>query len=419
MGIQGRIVLFTAGRPVKLRFFLFAFAAFYLLNCFAPLRLEYDSIRYFSLKECLEGACPPGFVAANDPHPLGYPVFLWMLAKMGLLRAFVIAFVNALFLAGSLFFVWGSFVGAGFVESDFVGASSVGSPFPAFRGYGFFPLVLLQWTFIKFFSYPLSEMQYLFFSSACIYCFRRGWWVSAFLAAGLAFFTRSAGALLVVGMLADLGWRFRSRWMWIVAAVVVCVVCGFLFAGSLRLGLYLHSFLDRGSMLSLAYEHLKEWGSLLLNVPGNKVPGWGSWGLMLLGGLSLGLFGYALFVHRKDVPVVIAVYLVLYILLIFNWPYFDARFWVPVFPFVVMIVLLRFRFRFHRLWAAAIGVYLVMGLGAGCYSVYTTFNKKALAKTQAGGSYRNEYETYFFGRPVSDTATRIDPYVLSVLKRYN
>jgi hypothetical protein len=67
-----------------------------------------------------------------------------------------------------------------------------------------------------------------------------------------------------------------------------------------------------------------------------------------------------------------------------------------------------------------LAVYFIMGLGAAGYSVYTMYHKEVLARTQAGGIFRNEYETWFFGRPMSDTATHpVDQEVLSILKRYN
>src|ERR1700748_3209720 len=154
MGLNDRFPYSLFGRPESQRFLLLSFAAFYLLSCCTPLRLEIDCVRYFFLKECLENACPPGFEVAKDQHPLGYPVLLLILSRLGLLHSFVIAGVNALFLTGSLFFVRRSF------------PSSL-------RSFLFFPLICLQWTFIKFFAYPLSEMQYLFLSTGCLYCFQR------------------------------------------------------------------------------------------------------------------------------------------------------------------------------------------------------------------------------------------------------
>jgi hypothetical protein len=416
MGLNDRFSYSKFGRPESQRFLLLSFAAFYLLSCFAPLRLEYDSIHYFSLKECLENACPPGFQAAKDPHPLGYPILLLVLSRLGLLHSFVISGVNALFLTGSLFFVRGSLP-------------------PSMRSFLFFPLVCLHWTFIKFFAYPLSEMQYLFFSTGCLYCFRRYtqekrwlWLVAAFAGAGLAFFTRSAGCMLAPALLAGLMGQHRQVLklrivkVLLFGAGVLCLTGVFLFSKALRIGMYLSFLLDRGSPIPLLREHLKEWGQLILNVPGNKVltllPGWGNF-LLITAGLLLALvLIYSFFIRRKEIPLVISTYLIAYCLLLFNWPFFDARFWIPVIPY--MVVVISPLTRGSRGVRVLLTIYFLMGLGAAGYSIHTMYHKEVLARTQAGGIFRNEYETWFFGRPLSDTATHpVDQEVLSILKRYN
>lgn len=423
MGLSDRFTYSVFGRPSSQRFFLLSFAAFYLLNCFTPLRLEYDSVHYFSLKECLENACPTGFQAAKDPHPLGYPVLLWVLSRLGLLHSFTIAGINALFLTGSLFFVRKSFP-------------------PSLQSFLFLPLVCLQWTFIKFFAYPLSEMQYLFFSTGCLYCFqcytrekRWLWLIAAFVGAGLAFFTRSAGCVLAPALLAGLMGQHKqvlkvkivSRTL-LAAAVILCLAGVFLFSKFLRIDLYLKSVQGRGSEIPLLREHIKEWGQLLLNVPGNKVttllPGWGN-SLLIISGLLLaaGLI-YTFFIRRKEIPLAISAYVIAYCILIFNWPFFDARFWIPVLPYMVVVVIslkdAPGMSRLKRLFQLLLAIYLAMGLGAAGYSIYTASHKTVLARTQAGGIFRSEYETYFFGRPLSDTAAHpINQEVLSILKRYN
>ena len=88
---------------------------------------------------------------------------------------------------------------------------------------------------------------------------------------------------------------------------------------------------------------------------------------------------------------------------------------MPVMPFVVIIVL-NGSFLNRVLRRILVAVYILAGAGAIGYSIYTSFNKQVLARTQAGGRYRNEYETFFFGKPVSDTATQVNPYVLRVLE---
>ena len=60
-----------------------------------------------------------------------------------------------------------------------------------------------------------------------------------------------------------------------------------------------------------------------------------------------------------------------------------------------------------------------MGVLSVGFLTYTSLSKEKLAKTQANGVYRNEYETYFFGKPLSDTAKKIDTGILSLLKRHN
>jgi hypothetical protein len=118
---------------------------------------------------------------------------------------------------------------------------------------------------------------------------------------------------------------------------------------------------------------------------------------------------------RKKVSVAVSVYLVLYSVLIFSWPFFDVRFWIPAAPLVVMILLQGLPVRMLLIRVMVV-LYIVAGLGAVGYSTYTAFNKRALARNQAGGRYRNEYETHFFGKPLQDTVTPVDPYVLHVLE---
>ena len=51
--------------------------------------------------------------------------------------------------------------------------------------------------------------------------------------------------------------------------------------------------------------------------------------------------------------------------------------------------------------------------------VYSSFDKEFLAKNQAKGVYRNEYETHWYGKPMSDTARKMDTLALHVLEKYD
>jgi len=47
---------------------------------------------------------------------------------------------------------------------------------------------------------------------------------------------------------------------------------------------------------------------------------------------------------------------------------------------------------------------------------YTSFNKKEFSKNAGKGVYRNEYETHFFGKTLSDTVTYTDPHLVEFFK---
>jgi hypothetical protein len=66
-----------------------------------------------------------------------------------------------------------------------------------------------------------------------------------------------------------------------------------------------------------------------------------------------------------------------------------------------------------------LALYFALGVVSMGYLTYTSLNKKVFARTQAGGVYRNDYETLFYGKPLSDTARTTDPGLVDLLRRYN
>jgi len=251
---------------------------------------------------------------------------------------------------------------------------------------------------------------------------RAGALILAILFAGLAMLTRTVGIVLLPALLAGLIWHHRvvlARYRKVIGLTVLLAVAGAVaFWKGPDLGLYMNSVRSSGpGWMVLLREHLAEWGQLLLNAPVGKIAGIGRGATIWLF-LAAGLFlifavSYSLVRRRKKVPVAAGVYLVLYSLLIFYWPFFDMRFLIPVAPLVVMILLYGRSVRGFRLPAA---LYILAGVVAMGYSIYTAFDKEALARTQAGGRYRNEYEIYFFGKPLRDSVAPADPYVLHILE---
>ena len=410
------------------RFFewsIFALGILFFLNCFTPLRLHYDMLRYFAIKDCIESKCPPG-ADPNDYLPYGYTALLLVLSKLGILRSFTVVFVNCIFLYGGLYFVRKIF-------------SYIKSP------YFIFFLVLMNWTIIKFVTHPLSEMQYLFFSLASLYAFsifirNKNIWnlLFSFLLAALAFLTRTVGVVLVAALFLSLIWEYRKQLIVLVRKnriLVIALICiaivVLVFSKQLGLnhytGVMSKQFNDGLRFSDVIGWHFSEWGEILLNVSRLKIipmlPGQsGTWLFLLLGIVGVIGFIYICFIRKNRIPFVVKSYLLFYFLLMFNWPFPDPRFWVPVVPLIAAVIgQTDFSFsrpaklfsRFYLLLYSALGIFSIG------YVTYTSFNKKEFAKTQAKGLYRNEYEIHFFGKTLSDTATQVDANLVEFLRKYD
>lgn len=413
-------------RDLLLKWVVYGLVLVYLLNCFSPLRLHVDMLRYFAIKDCIELGCPSDSFAAGDYLPYGYTILLLVLSKLSLLHSFVLVFINCIYLFGSLLLIRKIFGNQ--INFFLLGV-----------------LVLLNWTIIKFVTHPLSEMQFLFFSMASLYFFRRYSdtrrllsLILSFAMCALAFLTRSAGLALAAALVAGLLWLYREQLLLLmrrnkilVVALVLVLACIVVFSRLLGLDHYTSVFTKQfreGLQFSTMLKwHFTEWSEIAGNTSIVKifpfVPASVAKTLFFgIGVLLVAGFLWLLFARAKGTPMVVKLYLLFYTVLMFDWPFYDPRFWVPVLPLIAAVIA-GLPFPKRKLYRAAVtgwfAVYLVLGVVSAAYMTYTSLNRRVMARTHANGVYRNEYETVFFGKPQSDTARRIDPEVLSVIRRYN
>lgn len=409
-------------------FALIAMGAVYLAGCFTPLHIHFDSIRYYNIKDCIEFGCPPDSEAAKDYLPYGYTALLIGLSKLGVLNAFSIAFVNCLYLFAALYFVRKIFN-------------------KQVHPVLFVLIALFNWTIIKFALHPLSEMQYLFFSCASLYCFYLYLQKKSYAQLALSFLfaigtvlTRTVGISLFPALILGILWQHRAELKRIIqknkVLLIVIALAGValvFFAKQLKI-------LDYTSLLKGPLEkgvgnfigenlknHFTELAEVFINLPSNKVIGFIPGGMgkivfILLGVFCLFWLLLNIFSSKSRIPFYIRVYLLFYLFIIFNWPYYDPRFFVPVLPLLV-VVILRTPFTLPS-WVKGIGklylvVYLFLGVFAAGYSLYVGFNKERFSRNQAAGDYRNEYEIHFFGKPLSDTAKQVDANVVEILNKYD
>lgn len=400
----------------------------YLLNCFSPLRLHVDTLRYFAIKDCIEIGCSPDSFAATDYLPYGYTALLLLLSKIGLLHSFTIIFINCIYLFFSIYFILKIF----------------GKTLNKFH---FIFLLLLNWTIIKFTTHPLSELQFLFFSTGSIYFFTNYtaskkiiFLIPTFLMGVLAFITRSVGITLIAALTISLFWQYRTALILlvqknkIISGLIILVTISVLFF-SKQLGLdhytdvFTKQFKEGVHFMDIVKWHLTEWSEISLNLSIAKVNTILPFEFIKYFFIALGMsfyIGFMYFLLRKKskFPCIIKVYALLYSLLMFNWPFYDPRFWLPILP-IAIAVILQSTITIHNTIISKLIIYpilacyIIMGFVSVSYMTYTSLNKEIFAKTQANGVYRNEYETIFFNKPSSDTATVINKEILSLLKRHN
>ncbi len=216
-----------------------------------------------------------------------------------------------------------------------------------------------------------------------------------------------------------------------VLGISVCIVGVLVFSRQLGLnhytGVMSSQFKGGVRFAEVIRWHFSEWGEILLNTSKLKVisylpAGLGEGLFVIIGILGICGFVYICFIRKNKVPFVIRAYLFFYFVLLFNWPFPDPRFWVPIIPLIAAVII-QTSFSTSRLVKIPAQLYLVtysiLGLASLIYITYTSFNKKEFSKTQAKGVYRNEYETHFFGKPLSDTATYTDPNLVEFLNKYD
>ncbi|HYC30000.1 MAG TPA: hypothetical protein VEB42_14305 [Chitinophagaceae bacterium] len=380
---------------------LLVLTAVYLANCFTPLRLTHDTVRYITIKEWNEAGRPAGDNAATEFLPYGYVWFLMALEKIGLARSVVITFIQLLYFLGS---VW-------FIKKIF--GDSI-------KGWQLLALSMLSWASLKFVITPLSEMQFLFFSMGALYFFHKRGWLWAIVFTALAMLTRTIGFVLIIAFAISL---LKVTSKWVAGGAVALVVVLFFVFGQFGIGSYLshHSGYfeplqtnPAGFFANNFRGHLIDWSALVLNAPAPRINLFGKDIIYLVvGAVSFALLVFL--VLKKEVALEIKAYLICYSLIILNWPLFEPRLWVPIFPLCIAVILQHKHFAL----SAYKVVYIVVGVIALGYYTYTSFNKKVFAVKQDVAIWRNEYETYFFGKPLSDTAKVVREPIVTILKRYD
>jgi hypothetical protein len=412
------------------------FVALYVLQIFSPLRLNTDSGRFLSM--AISAVDGHGFVANGQPDafPEGYPLLLAGLIRSGLGSTLWINTFNILCVLGSVLLFHRILALRPAVDQ------------PARMVLCLLPLA--SWVWIKHAAIPLSENPYLLLSMAALLLASHAhlaaagcswvWWLGALLLALATYRVRTVGITLVaaIGVVAirPVTWYVATKkrrpaiafagalfliavltlvWRWFQAAPAASPSSSYL--AQARVGR------ENGWLPYLASSfgsHLRELGEMFLNLPASRFPSLGPL-FSIAGAVGFSVFVVGIPRLARRFPV-LAAYAGLYAALILVWPFYDPRFWMPLFPVMLLCGWLALENAISH--AAMRGVLMVwvvafvaLGLGAQLLNVQISLAGPQFPLLYGDGTTRDTYRVAF-GQIAASDASVIDERALRLLLRF-
>jgi hypothetical protein len=406
----------------------------YVAQTASPLRLSGDSIEYLRIARSLATGhgIPP-----HAGFPPGLPALYALLDAAGVGTASAFVAVNCIFLAVAL----------GCSLFLYRRVFELTPPVSLVLGV----LVLLSYVVLKHTVVALSDVPFLGVAYAALAAMtvayaertRRRWvaLVAAAFAVAVAIALRKAGIALVPAWISTLiavarnelplrEWVAQHRARATATAVVAfaaIAAAAFTIAGSRYLGSATGLYRNAGATRTASFvvDHIRNWGEITANTPRTHVPGSLDVLLVPLGIVAIAVLVGGLWrVRRPFGPV--HVFTVAYLVLVFTWPYDDARFWLPLVPLAPAYAWTALRPLAHRRAAAwTLGVYLAcfagLGLAAIALTTRISYSGRAFSSRYGEGglqgSLRPTYRVAFGVAQPGDRA-HVNATALVLLRHY-
>lgn len=317
----------------------------YSIQIFSPLRLRTDPISYFSL--AISFSDSRHFLVHDQPtrFPDGYPFLISVLEKLDLANSGFLIGINIFFLSAGLIFLYL------ILKQHFA--------FPLFNNLLVCLLSALSFSFIKYFTIPIPDFIYFGLSIFILYLlikYRNSKITEKMIVSVvtailflISFKFRTVGFVLVFPMI----WFWipeeinfsemmkKIHFLWFIGFGVILI--GLIFFIS-QLKYFIEGFQIFHSKGILNYFatilsfRMTEFGELFLNFPSTNIP---NQLMIFVSGIGLAVLIYLLFVLFQSFKTIgiIEIYLIVYALVIGFWPYYDSRFWFPVFPFLIVYLI--------------------------------------------------------------------------------
>ena len=172
-------------------------------------------------------------------------------------------------------------------------------------------------------------------------------------------------------------------------------------------------------VLHILSYRLTELGELFGNLPMTKMPARLQVMVPWMGLLLFLLTFFGLATKRLNISAT-EVFLVSYIGILFAWPYYDARFWLPVIPLLIAYSVLAVKgLRFPRVVVRVYCIlFVILGFGAIAYSTRITFAGPKFPDEYGDGYLRPTYCAAFQSCRDGGDTNKVNAKVLRLLREY-
>jgi len=361
----------SAARLNVLKIAGLALVAVYFLQVVTPLRLHPDSIILLSIGETV--AQGGGFLyhGHSTVFPPGYPALIAALIELHLDRVWVVVSVNVIFILIGLLALRRLFKDRlGEVALDAVCLLS-----------------LLSFVFVKYSTIPLTDSVFFGVSMCTLAVMQRGashlTWRTGIGSLSLVIAcicVRRIGIAMLPPLLlmilrnvsysfGRLSVRMRVITLSVAAAIAAAMICVAYATSTLSDFTYaMKGHLPIEAVLGIAKFRLSELGEIAVNLPFSALPPIVRAGVPFIGGCALLLSFGGLFDGKQFG--VIETYVLSYTAVIFVWPFYDPRFWLPVIPLLITYTwLLLGRFANGKIVPRACLAYVMLFVVMGIFSI--------------------------------------------------
>jgi len=412
---------------------LFLLVTTYVLQTLTPLRLNTDAISYLSMAS----SASDGFGFNHPLLPVGYPSIIVILEWLSIATSFWLVFFNLISLSLGLFcfhYLLVRSVRLSNIESTVICTISI-----------------LSWIMIKHITLPVADIPYLGVSAFALMLMvtvtrvRNRKYIAWSLILGLLFCTVAISIRTIgIALLPAFAWavfrmpatqisinrlleRFPRLPLWVASGTLVPILAGCYLLQQTGYFHLLQSDIYKEGILAMIGTNLgfrlMELGQITLNLPFSKLAIFKEifW---IIGAVTLFFFAMG-FWRQIRISSPLEIYMGFYLIILFAWPYYSPRYWLPVIPLLFGYMWKGIkntkRFPYIPTLYSFLAAFFLTGIIALGYSTRITFAGDHFPERYGDGTLTNIYKLAFnqkFNDGQNHHSKEQTEEILNLLRRY-